>query len=191
MCSVDVTYGGGPDHQPCLIKLDGVPYDPADLARLGREVIALERDLATERQRVADLELDLAVARRQVAVLRQLDHLEAALEAMTVVELDSAYARVDSALVTELARMLAICLVKEDGTLYNVVSWRLDTIEPLGPMELLLQRTEGKTPAELRLETEERAERAEAALEALRVRMGVLEAAAGVECALIKEESDG
>ena len=101
----------------------------------------------------------------EVKALRSLEQLDQALGAMSVTEIDSARARIDSALVPQLARMLALCLVKEDGAFYNVVTWALGSAEPLGTMELILQRTEGKTPTQLRIEAEADAAALKEALE--------------------------
>jgi hypothetical protein len=93
-------------------------------------------------------------AEAEVKALRSLEQLDQALSAMSVAEIDSARARIDSALVPQLAKMLALCLIKDNGELYNVVTWGLGSCEPLGEMELILQRTEGKTPTQLRIEAE-------------------------------------
>lgn len=115
---------------------------------------------------IARLRDELERAETEIKALRSLEQLDQALSALSVAEIDSARARIDSALVPQLAKMLALCLIKDDGEMYNVVTWELGSAEPLGTMELILQRTEGKTPTELRIEAEERAERAETARKA-------------------------
>lgn len=99
-------------------------------------------------------------ARAEVELLRQLDQLDQALSAMSVVEVDHLQARVNDTLVPQLARMLAFMLVKEDGTFYNYISWALGVAEPLGPLEMVIQREQGKTPVMIALEA--RASEAEA-----------------------------
>lgn len=104
-------------------------------------------------------------AEAEVTALRNLDQLDRALEAMTISEVNSARARIDTALVPQLANMLALCLVKEDGELYNVVSWALGATEPFGSMELLLQRVGGKSPTQLCIEAEADAQALKLALQ--------------------------
>lgn len=117
---------------------------------MSEEIAQAAADLAT----VEALRAQLAQAEAEIKALRSLDQLDQALSAMSVTEIDSARAQIDSALVPQLARMLALCLVKESGELYNHVSWALGSAEPFGAMELILQRTEGKTPTQLRIEAE-------------------------------------
>lgn len=114
---------------------------------MSEEVLQAAGDIAYWQRRAVEAEA-------AVAALRKLDQLDQALEGLTVTEIDSARARIDTDLVPQLARMLAFCMVKADGTPYNVVTWALGSAEPFGAMELILQRTEGKTPTQLRIEAE-------------------------------------
>lgn len=145
---------------------------------MSEEIALASADLETVRQ----LRAALDVAETEIKALRSLEQLDQALGAMSVAEIDSARARVDSALVPQLARMLGLCLIKDDGEVYNVVTWEIGSAEPLGTMELILQRTEGKTPTQLRVE----ADRENAELRgALAVAMAENEQRIGFERALL------
>jgi len=65
------------------------------------------------------------------------------------VEVDSAQARVNDTLIPGLARMLALMLIKDDGALYNYITWQIGSGgHEIGDLELILQRTNGLTPAQ-------------------------------------------
>lgn len=125
---------------------------------------ALDVAIGENEQRVV-VERQLRI---ELEALRQLDQLDQALAAMTVAEIDSARARIDTDLVPQLARMLAICLLKEDGTPYNHVTWALGPAEPFGAMELILQRIEGKSPTQIRIEAESKLDQARPLITAVR-----------------------
>lgn len=82
-------------------------------------------------------------------------------------EVDAARVRLNDGFIPVVTRLMLMFMVKDDGTLYNFVEWGVGGVEETGPMILTLQRVQGKTPNDLRLEALAEVDRLRAALQGI------------------------
>lgn len=91
---------------------------------------------------------------------RYFAELEALVDEMTPEEVAAGKAHINNALIPPIAQLLGMLLEKEDGTLWNHIGWTIGGApEPVGMLEMTLQRVSGETPLQQRDRYKAEAER--------------------------------
>lgn len=99
---------------------------------------------------------------------RYFAELEAIVDEMTPEEVATGKAMINNALIPPIAQFLGMLLWKEDGTLWNHIGWTIGGApEPVGLLEMTLQRVSGETPLQQRDRYKAEAERLRQALTTL------------------------
>lgn len=76
--------------------------------------------------------------------------LESLMDALSVQE-QAAGRGVIEGVIPPLARLLALLFLKEDGTVWNHIGWQIGGApEPIGLLELVVQRVDGESPLQQR-----------------------------------------
>lgn len=151
---------------PCVVAVVDPPHGWYWVA----EMIGMPGKTATDAGNAA-----FVAAASPATVLRLLDRLSetdplaqmaSALGEVGVEDLGQARAAVHS-LVPSLAQLLAILFLREDGSPWNHLVWRVGGAPaPVGEIELVAQRVDGETPAQQRDAAKAEAAELRAALEA-------------------------